>query len=147
MRFNFFISGLFLLGFSFPLQISASAETQQSFKEGSELFLVAQSSSTIVLDLGLTNAQIFQLNEVREDYSPQIEQLYSEWLAATDTLDTLLVSEAATEAEVTTQFQNVESLRSELATSEFERDLAIWKILEPEQRLPFEQYFEQLNQQ
>ncbi|MFG6099934.1 Spy/CpxP family protein refolding chaperone [Leptothoe sp. ISB3NOV94-8A] len=108
---------------------------------------MAQSSSTIVLDLGLTDAQIFQLNEVSEDYSPQIRQLYSEWLAATDTLDTLLVSEAATEAEVTTQFQNVESLRSELATSEFERDLAIWKILEPEQRLPFEQYFEQLNQQ
>jgi len=98
---------------------------------------------TIILQLGLTDEQIAQLYQVDRQFSPQLDELYPAWNQAKEELEVLIRSEDASESEVRNKYEEVESLRRQIAELQFERRMAIREILRPEQRLPYEEYIEQ----
>lgn len=98
--------------------------------------------SQIVEELGLTEKQITQLNQIRRQFSPLIEPLYEEWNEAQQELETLIVSADASETQVRQKYDDVEALRAQISQVQFERRMAIREILKPEQRLPFEEYIQ-----
>lgn len=98
--------------------------------------------SQIVEELGLTEEQIAQLNQIRRQFTPLIEPLYEEWNEAQQELETLIVSADASETQVRQKYDDVEGLRSQISQLQFERRMAIREILKPEQRLPFEEYIQ-----
>ncbi|MFP4101466.1 Spy/CpxP family protein refolding chaperone [Coleofasciculus sp.] len=69
--------------------------------------------SQIVEELGLTEKQIAQLNQIRRQFSPLIEPLYEEWNEAQQELETLIVSADASETQVRQKYDDVEALRSQ----------------------------------
>ncbi|MEQ8998746.1 MAG: Spy/CpxP family protein refolding chaperone [Coleofasciculus sp. B1-GNL1-01] len=100
--------------------------------------------SPLIEEIGLTEEQITQLNQISRKFSPLLDSLYEKWDEAQQELETLIVSADASESQVRQKYSDVEALRTEISQLQFERRMAIRDVLRPDQRLPFEQYMQSL---
>lgn len=133
-------------------KVSSASPTSENAKGGNNLdynssfHVLAQANQEaeeIILILGLTDEQIAQLVQIDNQFNPQLEELYPAWDTAQEELEMLIQSETASEDEVRSQYEAVESLRRQVSELQFERRMAIREILRPEQREPYAQYLEQ----
>ncbi|MBD2578662.1 Spy/CpxP family protein refolding chaperone [Oscillatoria sp. FACHB-1406] len=99
-----------------------------------------------VQNLGLTPEQIQQIESIREQARPKLAQLDRDLKAARQTLETLMSSANATEAQIREQHRQVEALRQQLSETTIESRLAIREVLTPEQRVGFEAEMQRLRQ-
>lgn len=100
--------------------------------------------SPLIEEIGLTEEQITQLNQISRQFSPLLDSLYEKWDEAQQELETLIASADASESQVRQKYSDAEALRTEISQLQFERRMAIRDVLRPDQRLPFEQYMQSL---
>jgi Spy/CpxP family protein refolding chaperone len=87
----------------------------------------------ILEQLDLSPEQIEQFQQLRQSRRTESEAKRTELLAEQSTLRKLLAG-TASEQQIRTQFERVQSLRHEFGQQQFESILAIRQVLTPEQR-------------
>lgn len=107
----------------------------------------ALASEPIVLEVDLSENQISQIIQINEQANDDLDPIYQQWNTAQEELETLIVSETASDEDVRQQYLEVESLRAEAVRLEIEKRLAIRRILRPDQRLPYERFIRQRQSQ
>jgi|UPI000382BBB3 Spy/CpxP family protein refolding chaperone len=90
-------------------------------------------------DLNLTPNQIQQIQAIRKQSRGKIAQKRQALRQAQQQLQALLAS-TASKQQVQDKYNQVRTLRQELADAQFENTLAIREILTPEQRQKFAEY-------
>ena len=107
----------------------------------------ALASEPIVLEVDLSENQISQIIQINEQANDDLDPIYQQWNTAQEELETLIVSETASDEDVRQQYLEVESLRAEAVRLEIEKRIAIRRILRPDKRLPYERFIRQRQSQ
>ncbi len=96
----------------------------------------------LMQQLNLTNDQIKQLSDIRQQYQSQISQKQKDLRAAKTKLTDLMVG-TANDSTIRDQFTPVLRLEQDLAQLQFDSMLAMRKVLTPEQRTKFAELMQQ----
>jgi protein CpxP len=97
-------------------------------------------------ELNLSDAQLQQMQEIRERGRTQSEPTRNQLQQAQEQLKNLMTGNAS-ESAIRTQFQQVQSLRQQLASMHFDHMLEMRNVLTPAQRQEFAQLMEQRREQ
>lgn len=96
----------------------------------------------LIEELDLTESQVQQIQTIRQENRDDMQALQTNLWSERETMRNLMAS-TASEAELRTQHETVQSLRREAADQRFENMLAIRAVLTPEQRIELNQLMQQ----
>lgn len=96
----------------------------------------------LMKELNLTPQQMQQMQEIRRQNKAKVEQSASTLRQAKQELTQLMAGDASTD-QIRQKYQQVETLRQQMADLRFENMLAMREILTPEQRSKFAQLMQQ----
>ncbi|HMJ09705.1 MAG TPA: periplasmic heavy metal sensor [Pyrinomonadaceae bacterium] len=91
----------------------------------------------LLLELGLSREQIRQIRRINADRKPLMEQAQRTMREAVRALDTAIYADTVNDSDVTARVIDFQTAQAEVARIRFESELAIRKILTPDQLVRF----------
>ena len=99
-------------------------------------------SERLIEELDLTDTQVEQIRALRQENQGEMQRLHQNLRTEREALHDLMAGEA-TEAELRTQHDEIQTRHREIADQRFENMLAVREVLTPEQRAELGQLMEQ----
>lgn len=96
-----------------------------------------QTRPNLMKQLGLTPDQINQVRQINQSNKPQIREAQERLCEANRNLDQAIYADSADEAEIQVRLKEVQSAHSEIVKIRSQTELAVRKILTPEQLAKF----------
>lgn len=97
----------------------------------------AQTRPNLMRQLGLTQDQIKQVRQINQENKSQMRSAQERLREANRNLDQAIYAEAANEAEIQTQLREVQTAHAEVIKIKAQTELAVRRILTPEQLAKF----------
>lgn len=118
-----------ILGGLTASQLQAEVDDRASFRRDDRGDRVER----LITELELTDTQVEQIQTIRQEARDEMETLHTTLRAEHQALHTLMAGDA-TETELRTQHEQVQSLHQAVANQRFNTMLAVRAVLTPEQR-------------
>lgn len=101
---------------------------------------------SLLRQLGLSQEQAQQLRKFNQEQRPKMEAAHHNLRTANDELDAAIYADTIDDAVIAEKVRNVESAQSAMIRLRYENELAIRKLLTPEQLVRFREARERLQQ-
>ncbi|MBA3633846.1 MAG: periplasmic heavy metal sensor [Acidobacteria bacterium] len=130
---SFIFAGLLLAG-SFT---AVKAQNEMPPPDAPNQKFDAPQRPKLMAQLGLTQEQIRQIRQINQEKKPQIREAQERLREANRNLDQAIYADAANDAEIQTRLKELQSAHAEVIKIKSATELAVRKILTPEQLAKF----------
>ncbi len=130
---SFIFAGL-LLAASFTI---VKAQNEMPPDAPSQEFDAPPQRPKLLTQLGLTQEQIRQIRQINQEKKPLIREAQERLRQANRNLDQAIYADAASDAEIQTRLKELQSAHAEMIKIKSATELAVRKILTPEQLAKF----------